>query len=139
MRRMFNCRILAPQNFYFKTNMGIPQGNILSSLLCNIYLHELDVFMTELQKKYYKGKRPTPNEKYYKKLELTKYERVLKNEIQNKIKRSRRRQLFNQGIKPYLHDGNFIRMRYIRYTDDILIGIRGPKEIAEKIKTSISN
>jgi group II intron reverse transcriptase/maturase len=139
IRKMFKCRVLAPNGFYFKNNMGVPQGNVLSPLLCNIYLHELDVFMVNLEKKYHKGKYPTLNSEYYKKLELSKYIRTLTNDTQNKIKRSRRRQLFNKGIKPYLHDGNYIRMRYLRYADDFLIGIRGPKPVAEKIKTEMVN
>jgi len=131
---MLNARILSPENFYFKTNLGIPQGNVLSPILCNIYLHELDIFMSNLTKKYHKGNYPTRNEVYFKKLELSKYERMLSNNIKNNIQKSKRRELFNQGIKPYLHDGNYIRMKYIRYADDILIGIRGPKFIAEKNK-----
>ena len=139
LRKMFNCKILAPENFYFKNENGVPQGNVLSPLLCNIYLHELDLFVEELVKKYKKGSHPTPNGNYYKKLELTKYERTLSNEIQENRKRSKRRQLFNQGIKPYLHDGNYIRVRYVRYADDILIGVRGPKLVAEKIKDEVRN
>jgi group II intron reverse transcriptase/maturase len=137
--KMFNCRVLAPEKFYFKSNKGIPQGNVLSPLLCNIYLHELDLFMGNLKKKYDKGSYPTRNKEYFKRLELTKYERTLTNEMQNNRMRAKRRQLFNQGIKPYLHDGNYIRVRYVRYVDDILIGVRGPKVIAEKIKDEVTN
>jgi len=139
IRKMFNCRVFVPSNFDFKNNMGISRSNVLSPLLCNIYFHELDVFMTNLIIKYYKGKFPTVNQEYYKKLELNKYERTLTNEIQNSIKRDRRRQLFNKGIKSYLHDGNYIRMRYIRYANDFLVGIRAPKPVAKKIKTEITN
>ena len=139
IRKMFNTAILTPENFHFKDNNGIPQGNVLSPLLSNIYLHELDLFMQELKKKYDKGSQPTRNEEYFKKLELSKYERVLSSEMQNNRIRSKRRQLFNQGVKPYLHDGNFIRIQYVRYVDDILIGVRGPKIVAEKIKMELAN
>lgn len=136
---MFNCRVLAPNNLYFKNNMGVPQGNVLSPLLCNIYFHELDIFMTILKDKYHKGKSPTVNQEYYKKLELNKYEKTLTNETQDSIKRDRRKQLFHKGIKPYLHDGNYIRMRYMRYADDFLVGIRAPKPVAKKIKAEMTN
>ena len=56
---MFNCKVLISEKFYFKSNMGVFQPNVLSVLLCNIYLHELDLFMANLTKKYYKGVSPT--------------------------------------------------------------------------------
>ena len=49
------------------------------------------------------------------------------------------KKLFNKGVKPYFHDGNYIIIRYIRYINDILIGFRGPKIIASKIKNEFQN
>lgn len=131
---MFKSRILAPGDFYFLPDRGVPQGNILSSILSNIYLNELDFFMEGLMKKYRKGEYPTTNKEYHKLTILSKYEKTLDPRLQQNIKRYRKKKLFNQGIKPYLHDGNYIRVCYIRYVDDILIGVRGPKHIVEKIK-----
>ena len=37
---------------YHKTYSGTPQGGILSPLLANIYLHELDKFVLQLKKKF---------------------------------------------------------------------------------------
>src|SRR5258708_29592481 len=34
-------------------------------------------------------------------------------------------------------DENFIRVKYVRYADDWLIGVIGPKRIAEEIKEKI--
>jgi len=139
IRQMFNYRILSSENFYFKSNKRVFQENVLSPLLCNVYLHELDLFMQNLKKKYDKGSSPTKNDKFFKKLDLNKYEKALSYGLQNCQVRSKRKNLFNKGIKPYLHDENFIRVRYIRYTEDFLIGVRGPKFIAEKIKNEVTN
>lgn len=139
IRKMFKIRILAPKNFYFRSDCKIPRSNILSPILSKIYLNELDKFMKQIVKKYKKGFNPTINMKYFKLINLSKYERTLNSFLQQNIKRYRRKKLFNQGIKPYLHDNNYIRVRYIRYIEDILIGVRGPKQIVKKIKSEFQN
>ena len=74
--------------------------------------------MINLTKKYYKSKSPIVNQKYYKKLELNKYEKILTNKIQNSIKKDRCKELFFKGIKSYFHDGSYIKVRYVRYAND---------------------
>lgn len=136
---MFNSKILAPENFYFQGNLGTPKANILLLLLNNIYLNKLDKFMEKLQKRYLKGSEPTPNEKFYRQIKLSKYEKTLSFYLQNAISRSRKKKLFNKKVKPYLHDSNFIRVKYIRYIDSVLIGLRGSKQVGEKIKKELQN
>jgi group II intron reverse transcriptase/maturase len=59
-------------NLHDNLSMGTPQGSILSPLLCNIFLHELDKFVEELKKNYNRG---------------TKRQRNLENtKLQNKLK-----------------------------------------------------
>lgn len=49
---------------YEQYDVGIPQGSILSPLLCNIYLHELDQFIEVLKKTHYKGKWKAKSSEY---------------------------------------------------------------------------
>lgn len=95
--------------------------------------------MVELTKKYKKGLSPTVNKEYSKFMNFSKYERSLNSLLQNNIKRYRKKKFFNKGIKPFFHDGNFICVKYLRYVDDILIGVRSPKEVVHKIKDKLSN
>ena len=39
-----------------KTYSGTPQGGVISPILANVYLHELDVFMKDLCQRTHKGK-----------------------------------------------------------------------------------
>ena len=45
-----------------------------------------------------------------------------------------------RGIAPYAQDDpNYIRVHYVRYADDWIVGIIGPKKLAEKIRSEISD
>jgi group II intron reverse transcriptase/maturase len=52
---------------YHRTYSGVPQGGVLSPLLANIYLHELDTFVEEVViPQHTRGKRRGPNPAYQK-------------------------------------------------------------------------
>ena len=42
---------------YHKTHSGTPQGGIVSPILANIYLHELDEFMEQKKREFDRGKK----------------------------------------------------------------------------------
>jgi len=46
------------------TFSGTPQGGIISSILANIYLNELDQFIRELTRSFTKGERRNRNPEY---------------------------------------------------------------------------
>jgi hypothetical protein len=97
-------------------------------------LHELDSFViNDIINKYKKGDRPVVNKEYRKLIGLKEHEKRLPQHIQKTIALSRRRQIEKRGIKRVVESEGFIRIKYVRYADDFIIGVRGSKELAEKI------
>jgi len=114
---------------------GTPQGGIVSPILANIYLHELDVYFEQMQKELEKGELRRPNPAYRK---LQKRRQYLAKT--GKIDTREYRELGIQmrelpSLDP--QDPNFVRVKYCRYADDWLIGVTGPHQLAEEIKERI--
>ena len=131
---------------YHKTYSGTPQGGILSPLLANIYIHELDKFVLQLKMKFDREspERITPEYRELhneikrishrlKKLEGEEKAKVLL-EYQEKRKRL--------PTLPCTSQTNKV-LKYVRYADDFIISVKGSKEdcqwIKERLKLFIHN
>jgi nicotine oxidoreductase len=115
--------------------VGSPQGGILSPILANVSLHELDEFVEGLRAKHEKGKRKLRNP-IYQRLSWQKSRMVKRGETKTK-----EFQRISQQMRTLptlqVNDPGFIRIKYLRYADDWIVGIWGSHMLAEHIKQEI--
>lgn len=114
-------------NITTPTTVGIPQGGVLSPILCNLVLHTFDEYMQRQIDKFWKGKRRAHNREYQK---LENRRRKSNNLGERKELLKEMRRIGNVDIL----DPGFRRMKYIRYADDFVILIIGTKDEANMIK-----
>jgi group II intron reverse transcriptase/maturase len=108
----------------FIPEVGTPQGGILSPLLSNIYLDLLDKFMESLIKEYQGSVDPSNKRK---------------NPLYHKMMREgRKKEVHKRKIPrgdPFQKE--YRNVKYIRYADDFLVGILGPRKMAVEIRNKI--
>ena len=131
-----------------KTSMkGCPQGGIVSPILANIYLHELDIFVEKLIDQHNVGKRQT-NKEYSRirgKRDRLRFFRNANGKTQARPKsevplhevRRLTKEMRKVPSKDPM-DKNYKRLHYVRYADDWVIGITGSKNLAKTIRDQIS-
>ncbi|MEW6734292.1 MAG: reverse transcriptase/maturase family protein, partial [Acidobacteriota bacterium] len=145
IRRMLRAGYMEDWKFH-KTYSGAPQGSIVSPILANVYLNELDNFILDL--KYDRGKKRTLSYEYRRiakqKEKLRKLFKGMTNEeMKTPSLQSLQKEFYELEKKQrsipsgILDDHNYKRLWYCRYADDLLIGIIGPKEDAEAIKEKV--
>jgi len=120
---------------YAPTFSGVPQGGIVSPILTNLYLHELDTYVEDvLMPQYIRGLRRAVNPDY------KRYEYLIAqarkrgdHETANQLDQERR-----QYPSQNTYDPNYRRLSYVRYADDILLGLIGSRVEAEAIKADLA-
>jgi hypothetical protein len=116
-----------------ETPSGVPQGGIVSPILSNILLDKLDKYVeTVLIPKYTRGARKGRNNEYQK-LILQSWRQRRKGNVE-KAEELRKQA---QGLHSTKDDPNYRRLKYIRYSDDFLLGFSCTKSEAEEIKQQL--
>ncbi len=132
---------------FHKTYSGAPQGGIISPLLSNIYLNELDKYVEQYIESYNKGDKRTHNLTYHNlaskiakrksnnKRDWSKLSEEQKKERLKELK-ALYKELQSHDSKD-LFDPNYRRLKYVRYADDFILGVIGSKKEAEQIKQDL--
>lgn len=127
---------------YHTTYSGSPQGGIISPLLANIYLNELDKFAEKTAKAFYK-KRDREHTKEYdavmNALVLVKYHLKKATGQQKSDLLKQKKRLQRQLRKIPCSSQTDKVMKYVRYADDFIIGVKGDKIDCEKIKKQFAD
>lgn len=144
IRKLLKCGVLDNQQI-IRSDTGVPQGSIVSPILANIYYHELDEFVEELKIRYETPANEINNLKSpeYKKLEheISKIHKQMQhcekhsqeyNDLKKHLKAIRSKRSETDSLRD-----KKIRIEYVRYADDWMVGISGDKNLAIKIKDKI--
>jgi hypothetical protein len=107
-------------------------GGVISPLLSNIFLDQLDRFVAdELLPAYNQGTERRINPSYNAAKSLARYYR---NKGNDQRKATALRKQMQKLPRNDPHDPGYRRLRYVRYADDFLLGFAGPESEAQDIK-----
>lgn len=122
---------------YHSTYSGCPQGGIISPILANIYLNELDKYVEKLAENFFEPRKEKTTEEY-KKIKYA-YEKSQKNIMKysgsEKVEALKSIKEFGKQMRKTPCTARTDKvLKYIRYADDFIIGIKGDKKDCERIK-----
>lgn len=143
--KLLGCGVLDEERI-IASKIGVPQGSIVSPILANIYYHELDEFVQKLKERLEtpQSDRKNLKSKGYKSLE-NKISNV-HSEMKTHEPHSRERQKLAKTLKSLRKErlntvglkNKVIRLEYVRYADDWMIGLSGNRKLAFELKEQVT-
>jgi len=117
-----------------KPERGTPLGGVISPLLCNIVLHELDKYMADTENKFSQGKTRKINP-VYKSLANKRFSSKDSVAVERlNLLRERR-----ETRRSLMGDNNYRSLEYIRYADDFIVLVSGSFKDAKFIQNNIKD
>ena len=133
LNKFLNAGYIDPNNGkVVLSHIGTPQAGILSPLLANIVLHELDKYMFKYESSFKKGLKRWINPEY----------KSLASKKSWATDHLKRRSLLNQRRylrRSLIADPDFRRLEYIRYADDFVVFVSGSLKDAKFILSNIKD
>lgn len=132
------------------SDLGVSQGSVLSPFLFNIYMTELDKFVELLQLRYETkssgfGKDPSVKNKYEQFARQFRTKRGLSTtlakcgspELVLALYKKKRAEFYKKHGSSAGEDRTIRQITYVRYADDFIVGVTGPRDFTLKIATEI--
>jgi len=133
---------------FHATFSGTPQGGVVSPILANIYLHELDEFLAGMKARFDRGKQRYVHLPYQglstaicKRRRLIDQLLAQGRTVEAEAEKDKVRELqVKRSTMPAKNwfDPNFRRLLFCRYADDFLIGVIGSKADAQEIMQQVT-